>query len=306
MKLRRILLVLLGVTGLVSCEKKDDSKLVLAYQDRIVDTLSILAMARGTGMENIEGRIFSSGPQTVEALMSGSADVATVGDSAAITLLSRSDDYVIIASHGKGPGRHRIIVHNGVVVKSWNDLKGLKIGMKLGTSTHGGFLLKSREEGLTGDLNIIDMSPSLQLTALASGEIDVMIASEPTPSQAEAKGIGYDFATLETGNMTYPVVLMTNRKTLETKKGLLKQLLARMSGASDFLETDREKALSILGEITGMDKTIVSESVARHSFNVGNPSEIRDSMTGLTEVLHETGYVSGTIDWDKALNDSLF
>lgn len=191
--LYEIFLLSLFLTG---CNQSNE-KLVFAYQDRVVDTLSIIAVERGFVDKNVDSRIFSSGSQTIEALISGSADVASMGDSAAILLLSKYDDFVIIASQGNGSKRHRIIVANGITVNNWTDLKNKKIEMKKGTSTHGGFILKSNEEGVQLSENIIDMNPSIQLIALATGEIDVMVASEPSPSIAESNNIGYFFSSLD-------------------------------------------------------------------------------------------------------------
>ncbi|MBN2655728.1 MAG: NrtA/SsuA/CpmA family ABC transporter substrate-binding protein [Spirochaetales bacterium] len=288
-----------------SCSAGHD-KLVYAYQDRIVDTLSVIAAEKDLFAGNVEGKIFSSGPQTVEALISGSADVAAMGDSAAIILLSKYDNFKIITTHGSGAQRHRIIVGKNISVESWKDLEGLRIGIKKGTSTYGGFIIKSCEMGLDLESSLIEMSPSVQLTALASGEIDVLVASEPTPSIAEDKGIGTFFDSLATGDMSYPIVLVASEKTIEEKSEDLTALIASLQKAELFLTENYEEVLSIHSQLNNFSRELVDGSLSLHDHSVGKASEVKATMENLSRILNETGTISSLPEWEKVLDDSLF
>jgi ABC-type nitrate/sulfonate/bicarbonate transport system substrate-binding protein len=287
-----------------SCSSGSD-KLIYAYQDRIVDTLSVIAAEKDFFADNVEGKIFSSGPQTVEALISGSADVAAMGDSAAIILLSKYDNFKVIATHGSGAQRHRIIVGKNVSVESWKDLEGLRIGIKKGTSTYGGFIIKSREKGLDLEKSLIEMSPSVQLTALASGEIDALVASEPTPSIAEDKGIGTFFDSLAIGYMSYPIVLVALESTIEEKSENLEALIASLQKAELFLDENYEEVLSIHSNLNNFSTQLVDISLTRHNHSVRKASEVKPTLENLSRILNETGTISSLPDWEKVLDDSL-
>lgn len=297
-----VILLLAILTGCSQSHKN----LTLAYQDRIVDALSVIAVEKELISPQMDARMFSSGPQTIEALISGSAQIATMGDSAAIILLSKYDNFVIIAGLGTGPKRHRVIVSDNSGIHSWEDLAGKKIGIKKGTSTHGGFLLKSDQLGLNFEKEIIDMAPSLQLTALASGEIDVMVASEPSPSIAEGKGIGTHFAYLDIKDMTYPVVLVTTRETLEKRGNELKLLLKAYENAESFVTNNETEVVKIFSVLNGFNEDLVRSSMSLHQFHIIRPGEMIKTLEKLSSVLLDMGKISELPDWENAMDNTLF
>ena len=107
----------------------------MAYQDRVADAVSIVAIANGLFEKaslQVEGHRFSSGPACSEALYSGSADVGTMGDTTAVIAIARKAPIRIVASHGGGEHRHRIIVGKSSTVKTVVDLKGKRVAVKKG------------------------------------------------------------------------------------------------------------------------------------------------------------------------------
>ena len=170
-----------------------------AYQNRIGDAVSIIAVNRDFFAEEglqVKGLLFNNGAACAEAIFTGAVDVATMGDTAALLAVSREPTLRIIASHGAGEKRHRIIVPQASPIRSLNDLKGKRIGVKKGTSTHGGFLALLAAKGINSlELRIIDLDPAIMPDALAAGSLDAFVASEPTPSLAEQKG-GRELADL--------------------------------------------------------------------------------------------------------------
>ena len=85
---------------LISCsELKNDNNnnlcLVFAYQDRIADAVSIIAVEKEFFKQQglkIEPYIFSSGPACAEALLYGKAQMATMGDATGIVLVSKIEN----------------------------------------------------------------------------------------------------------------------------------------------------------------------------------------------------------------------
>ena len=218
-------------------KNQNNTKFTFAYQDRVVDAASIVAVEKGYFEDeglSIVPRIFTSGPECTEALTSGNAEFGTMGDTTGIILsVRRGKSFKIVCSHGGGKHRHRIIVSKGSGIETISDLETKKIGVKKGTSTHGGLLLFAEKHGLNLREEIVDMPPSLQLTALAAGEVDAIVASEPTPSQAEAGEYGYQLATLGGLQNTYPILLAVNRRFAEDHPEVVSKVLkALMSSLS--------------------------------------------------------------------------
>ena len=167
---------------------------------------------------------FSSGSLSAEALINGGADIASMGDAVAVSLASRyPDKIVLVAVHGTGAGRHRL-------ASAFGDLSDVgSIGIKYGTSTHSALLAwMERSRVMTGDVSLIDLSPDLQLSALASGEIDALAASEPTPSIAAQRMNNITVTPIEVEGRSFPVVLVARRSSFLEKKDLIEELVSKI------------------------------------------------------------------------------
>lgn len=124
--MRKILLFL------CSCGLLLANPLKIAYQDRVIDALFIVANAQNL-FENseVELKRFSSGPATNEALLFGDVSMATMGDTAALIALSKYCPKVKIYSIlGGGEARHSIVVRKESDIKILQDLAGKKIAIK--------------------------------------------------------------------------------------------------------------------------------------------------------------------------------
>ena len=133
----------------------------LAYQDRIADAATIIAVKKGFFEAEgliLKASVFTSGPACSEAIVSGAADIGTMGDTTGIIAVSNYQ-VKIVASHGGGEHRHRIIVRNGSGIKTISDLKGKRVAIKFGTSTYGGFLLFAEKNLDIDEINLVDMKP---------------------------------------------------------------------------------------------------------------------------------------------------
>ena len=62
------------------------------------------------------------------------------GDTTELIAASQSDQFRILARHGGGENRHRIVVRKDSPIRNPYDMAGRKQAVKKGTSTYGGFL----------------------------------------------------------------------------------------------------------------------------------------------------------------------
>jgi sulfonate transport system substrate-binding protein len=265
----------------------------VAYQDRIVDSALILAVHEIKGSPRSGGYEFyrfSSGSLSAEALISGNADVASMGDAVALSLLSRySDKLVVLGIHGTGPTRHRLVY-------AGSDPSSLeRVAVKFGTSTHSALMawLDGNPES-AGRIRLIDLSPDMQLSALASGEIDGFAASEPTPTIALARVPGLNSLPLAVDGRAFPVVLMARKKAYSEKRAAIEELIGEMKRAGDAL--DSRTALtgeqeSVLTAETGLEKSLLDQSLAHHSFRFRRASDFRDEMGELSAFLLKMGKI---------------
>lgn len=271
----------------------------VAYQDRIADAVSIVAIAKEYFREEglmVKGFRFSSGPACSEALYSGSAEVGTMGDTTAIIAVARKAPVAIVASHGGGEHRHRIVVAADSSADSVSDLKGKRLAVKKGTSTYGGLLAYLAANGMSpNSLTLIDMRPSDMIDALSSGSIDAIVASEPTPSLAKQRG-GRVLATLGGLGNTYPILLMMREKFLRGRPDEAARFLKAMSKTAAFINENPDEAAALLSKVTGLAPDVVAASMKLHSYAVGLDAATEASLTATARFLHEQKIVETAPD----------
>lgn len=89
----------------------------------------------------------------------------------------------------------------------------------------------------------MDIKPSLQLTALAAGQLDAMVASEPTPTQAEANGIGRQLSTLGGLDNVYPIFILVNRGFARENPGTVLKFLKAIKQAAAYVQYQPDAAM---------------------------------------------------------------
>lgn len=102
---------------------------------------------------------------------------------------------------GGNSGAQALVMKDGVEVKDWSDLEGLKIGVAPNSGPDIQFQLAAREAGFDPDsierVNFTTIGPPT-LVGLRNGDIDGMLCWEIACAQAVADGSGY-YAPLDIG-----------------------------------------------------------------------------------------------------------
>jgi sulfonate transport system substrate-binding protein len=260
-----------------------------AYQDRIADAASIIAVEKGFFAEEslaVKTFVFSSGPACSEALLTASADIGTMGDTTAVIAAARSS-VKIIASHGGGEHRHRIIVAADSSIRSPADLVGKSIAVKKGTSTYGGLLAWADSVGLDlSKVKVTDMRPEDMPDALLSGAIDAMVASEPTPSVVEERG-GRELATLGGLGNTYPILLVARDEFLADHGEAVTRFMRAMSRASSFIAENPEEAAAIVARKTGLSPATAERAMSHHYYGLQLDDSTMASLQKIADFLVE-------------------
>ena len=276
-----------------------------AYQDRIADAVSVIAVENGffakEGLQ-VKPMMFTSGPACTEALVSGSADISTMGDTTAVISVARAP-VTIIASHGGGEHRHRIIVKADSPIRSPRDLVGKRVAVSKGTSTYGGFLAWARAKKLDlSKVQITDMKPEDMGTALLSGAVDAAVASEPTPSVMEEKG-GRQLATLGGLGNNYPILLVAGTDFLRKHPEAATRFVRAMDRAAEFVRSHPKEAAQIMSRKTGLSPAATAKAMKLHYYRVQLDKPTRASLREIADFLVEQKILDNAPDLRKTVDD---
>ncbi|MCX6911299.1 MAG: NrtA/SsuA/CpmA family ABC transporter substrate-binding protein [Verrucomicrobia bacterium] len=166
----QLLMLLMAVSLLSSCGQKDESpassapkttvrigwQIAWATQGQLAMALQKTDALQLCGLKG-DFKSFTYGAPLSEAALAGQLDVAFVGDQPAVSLLSRTSEWKIVAR--LMDFRVAIVVPPSSPIKSVADLKGKTLGIPFGASTHRVALQMLQEAGLdpTKDLKIFNI-----------------------------------------------------------------------------------------------------------------------------------------------------
>lgn len=278
-----------------------------AYQDRVADAASIIAVENGLFAEEglaVKPLVFSSGPACSEALLAGSADIGTMGDTTAVIAVARSP-VKIIASHGGGEHRHRIIVAEGSPIHSPADLTGKRLAVKKGTSTYGGLLAWADSVKLDlSKVKVTEMRPDDMADALLSGAVDAIVASEPTPSVVEQRG-GRELATLGGLGNNYPILLISRSDFLAAEPEAVKAFLRAIRRAALFIQDHPEQAAEIIADKSGLPAEVAAQAMSHHYYSLQLDDDTRESLRAIAGFLVSQQMLETAPDFSQTMDDRL-
>lgn len=190
--------------------------------------------------------LFSTGIDSRDALIGGQIDVAELGITPAVTALARTTDLLIIATSDWGGGKYRLMVKTGSTAKTFEDLKGKKIAVQVGSGAYSAFLGVAKSKGLTAkDFQILNIGDVDAIAALEQGSVDAVQYWEPIVSIIESKGIGRELMSYE-GLVNNPVLILARRQWVEQNRAAALAFAAGWSDALEFMTKQPNEAAKII------------------------------------------------------------
>ena len=281
-------------------------KLRLAYGKKVQYASQIVALKQGyfaeEGLE-VEPIAVQAGIQGAEALASGSADVAAMGDAPAIITVASAMPAKIIAEYCDGYHQHRIVAAPRSGIRSAKDLVGKRVGVQAGSSTQGGFLRYLADNGIAiKQVKIVPLDPSDMPEAMLSGQIDVGVGSEPWPSNIEERVKGsYEVAVLPG---YYPLVMLASERFAREHPEAVVALLRAVQRASDFMTANPDQAARIVAETTGVPAAKEKKIMRTFGWKVKLDSVTVTSLNRVAEFLYSQQKITRMPAWDKVLDRS--
>ena len=202
----------------------------------------------------------SGGPESIQALIAGSVDIATAsGVAAAFGTFAKGAPIRIMSSEIVGAPDLYWFVPAASPIKTIQDFNGKSVAYSLaGSSSHAGLL------ALIAQYHV-DVKPTstgsiaATLTQTMTGQVDVGFGAVPYGLDMVADGRiriiagGNDVASLRSRSAR---VNLTNLAMLDGRKDVLKRFMAAYRDAIDWMYAD-PAALKIYGEFSGMPDAVV-------------------------------------------------
>lgn len=248
------------------------AKVRIAYLPNIHALPFYLALEKGYFKDagvDVELVKFEAPNQIIDALLSNQVGFASPGAAAGITAVSQNKKPGTIKIFSVQGGTDVLAGESFVVpidstIKSFADLKGKKLGILPGIQWQTIARHILAKNGLTSgtDVTVVDLAIPLQVPALASGQVDALLAIEPAPTIAVGKKIGKVIqkspASQYIANPFYAGVGDVTVKFMTENPELTQKIVGVFKKATDEVNADPDAARPYLKGYTALDDTLIS------------------------------------------------
>jgi sulfonate transport system substrate-binding protein len=164
-------------------------------------------------------------------------------------------------------GGQNLIMRKGVELKTWKDLEGKKIGRAPGTFAQILFILAAEANHVdVSKINLINVTAAgpAELQALRNGDLDGLVMFSPTVDRGVVEGYAYyppccDISSTPTfGGRNQ--LLAANTEFLKDRQTVVNFLKAYVE-AQDYYVNNRDKAVEIIMQFTGVGKDVINEAI---------------------------------------------
>jgi aliphatic sulfonates family ABC transporter substrate-binding protein len=154
----------------------------------------LLSYGVGSGLFKAQGldvklTPFPAGPAMLPALAAGEVDIAWMGEFPAVTGYSNGLPLEILFMERIDLTNVRLVVNPTSGITSLPELKGKRIGVAIGSTSHYHLLQALAQGGLkASDVTLVNLTPANMPPAYAAGQIDAAFVWEPNVGAMERAG----------------------------------------------------------------------------------------------------------------------
>ena len=263
---------------------------------------------------------FPGGPPMIEAVQSGSLDIASVGSVTFLMGLARGLDWKIIGINPEGAYSQGIVVRRDSGIAGHTDLKGKRIGVFHGSMAEYGMMMILRAHGITRNQVTIEyMTPEEQVAALQSRRIDAAAMREPWLQRVvhsqNARVIAREG---DVGIYTNVDTYSVRRDWLTTHRPTAVRFLQALLMASDVIEKDPQVAVRLFAAEMHLKRAWVEtifENVPpplihqwanpRYTYSLTKNGPFQRRLSYLGHYLLDEGLIKQPVDVSDAMDVSL-
>lgn len=223
-----------------------EAKLRIAWQTGDVQT--ILQYADGAGLFREAGldyslHAFPAGPAILPALAAKEVDIGWFGEFPTITGYANGIPLAVFLIDQSFSEHVRLVASPESGIKTLADLKGKKIGVTFGSTSHHHILVALAQGGLKAeDVTLVNLTPAQIPAAYTAKQIDAAFTWEPNIAKLEEQGGVRIATTASLNNSTYGV-WAGRTEYLAGNKDEVQKFLAVWDKAVDRLGTAPDEVL---------------------------------------------------------------
>lgn len=204
----------------------------------------------------------------LEALNANQLDFGSAGSAPPIFAQVARENLVYAATQPAGLNSEGILAKDNSSIRKIADLRGKRIGVAKGTSSHHFLVAALDKAGIKLDeIKVVYLAPADATAAFDKGDIDAWVVWDPYLAIAEkvhqARNITKDQRVVYSNNY-----LMANREFALKHPDLLKRIVDRLIDIGKWAEGNRPQLAQLLTDQTGIPLDIERIVVDRGTFAI--------------------------------------
>ena len=272
-----VIIIAVFAAMFVGCiEEKTPAKMTtitIGYQPSTHQIAAMLAEDKGWwkedlstfGIENVDMKVFPSGPPEMTAMLAGDLDVAYVGVAPPIAALYEGLDAKIVA--GVQTQGSALVIRPELVdeYEGPASLKGKTIAtFPPGSIQHTVLSKWLLDNGIDpeGEVTLKAMGPSEATTAISANAVDAVFLPSPSPTIIEVAGNG---VIVEWSGSIWPnhacCCLVASGEMIREHPEMLEQIIKTHIRATDYEIAHPDEAAEIYAQWQGADVSTIKQSI---------------------------------------------
>ena len=258
----RTLVYILCCLVFISCSKNEIN---IAYQGMANPWKALIANEKFNELTNkkINWKQFDSGSKVINAMVSGGVDIAVIGSTPLASAASRELPLKMIWAMEIIGKSEALVVRKSI--QSAQNLKGKRIAVPFGSTTHYHFLLYLKLNDIKpNELEIVNLSPAGIVAGWEKGQIDGAFVWAPSLEALKEKGrvlISSD-EIAQKGYPTFDAIVARN-SFLENDPGFINKFLNEVNQLhlevnSNNMTTENQKVQTIANFVGAKPNDVVT------------------------------------------------
>lgn len=253
---------------------------------------------------NVECVYMANVPEIAAIMANGDAKIACANNYSTPTWRLNGAPCKIIAPTCNMGGTQCLLLRKDIEITCAEDLEGLTMGMVSGSTQYVTFRNMCKSLGLDPDsFTITTLQFADQLSALSSGDIDIMAVPEPWVTKAQEQ---CDAFLLCSGTKSYIpgaegdvlwcnmyATLNANDEWAAENPNTIKCILKAFKKATEFINDNRDEAVTILAAHIGMSEEDTAKIMTENVYVYGVDDTYVDTAITLEEFMAEEDILPG-------------
>lgn len=246
--------------------------------------------------------LYQSLPPINESLATNRVDIVFEAEPPAIAGRAAGIDLKIVGVSCSVPVE--IIVPTSSPIHELKDLKGKKIAVLAGTSSHYGLLVTLAKVGLRpGDFQVIDMTPPDAKNAFETGQIDAWSVWSPWVEQEEVPGKG---RAIPGGDAVVYSIFAARGGFIRDHPDVLRDIVDVMQRSKLWVQSHPEEAEAIVAKQMGLPLNIIQAAWPKQDWSVQINDAMINDIQAKADFLKEHGFIRQPVNVRDGFIDTSF